>query len=50
LMPDHYKPNEARIVVDATALWFSLGVSMLTGVLFGLSPACNAAGPISAAH
>jgi putative ABC transport system permease protein len=39
LMPDFYVPNEARIAVNAYVLAFSMGVSLLTGILFGLGPA-----------
>jgi putative ABC transport system permease protein len=39
LMPDFYVPNEARITVNVYVLAFSAGVSILTGILFGLAPA-----------
>jgi len=39
LMPDFYVPNEARITVNVWVLLFSAGVSVLTGILFGLAPA-----------
>ncbi len=39
LMPDFYVPNEARIAVNGYVLAFSAGVSVLTGILFGLVPA-----------
>src|SRR5262249_25701517 len=39
LMPEFYRPNEARITVNAYVLAFSAGVSILTGILFGLAPA-----------
>ena len=32
-------PRTGEIAIDATVLWFTLGVSGLTGVLFGLLPA-----------
>lgn len=43
LMPEFYKPNEARITVNAYVLAFSAGVSVLTGILFGLAPALQCA-------
>jgi len=39
LMPDFYKPNEARIAINAYVLGFTAGVAVLTGILFGLAPA-----------
>ncbi len=39
LMPSNFVPNEARIEVNNYVLWFCLGVSALTGILFGLVPA-----------
>jgi putative ABC transport system permease protein len=39
MMPEFYTPNEARVTVNLYVLSFSLGVSILTGVLFGLAPA-----------
>jgi putative ABC transport system permease protein len=45
LMPEFYVPNEARITVNAYVLLFSAGVSVLTGILFGLAPALRSSRP-----
>lgn len=45
LIPPDYVPNEARIAVNGWVLLFSLGVSMLTGILFGLAPALRSSRP-----
>jgi predicted permease len=39
LMPEFYVPNESRVTINIPVLVFSLGVSLLTGILFGLVPA-----------
>ena len=39
LMPEFYVPNESRVAINVPVLLFSLGVSLLTGILFGLVPA-----------
>ena len=39
LMPEFYVPNESRVAINIPVLLFSLGVSLLTGILFGLVPA-----------
>ena len=39
LMPVRLVPNEARIEVNRHVLFFCLGISTLTGLLFGLMPA-----------
>jgi len=39
LMPVSLVPNEARIEVNRHVLFFCLGISVLTGILFGLMPA-----------
>ena len=39
LMPDFYKPNEARITLNEYVLLFTAAVAVLTGILFGLAPA-----------
>ena len=45
LMPEFYVPNEARISVNSYVLLFSVGVSVLTGILFGLAPAVQCSRP-----
>jgi len=45
LMPPSYVPNEARVTVNVYVLMFSAGVSMLTGILFGLFPAIRSSRP-----
>jgi putative ABC transport system permease protein len=45
LIPPDYVPNESRIVINGWVLLFSLGVSMLTGILFGLAPALRSSRP-----
>ncbi|HTW47113.1 MAG TPA: ABC transporter permease [Acidobacteriaceae bacterium] len=45
LIPPDYVPNEARITINGYVLLFSLGVSMLTGILFGLAPALRSSRP-----
>jgi predicted permease len=39
LMPEFYVPNEARVAINVPVLLFALGVSVLTGIVFGLVPA-----------
>jgi putative ABC transport system permease protein len=42
LMPEFYVPNESRVAVNLPVLAFSLGVSVLTGIIAGLAPALQA--------
>ena len=45
LMPMGYVPNEARVTLNGWVLLYSVGVSMLTGVLFGLVPGLQCTKP-----
>jgi putative ABC transport system permease protein len=45
LMPEFYVPNEARVTINTKVLLFSLGVSVLTGIVFGLIPALKGSSP-----
>jgi putative ABC transport system permease protein len=45
LMPSFYVPNEARITVNSWVLLFSFGISVITGILFGLVPALECSRP-----
>jgi len=45
MMPSFFVPNEARIEVNTQVLLFCLGISVLTGILFGLAPALQASRP-----
>ena len=45
LIPPDYVPNEARITINGYVLLFSLGVSMPTGILFGLAPVLRSLRP-----
>jgi predicted permease len=45
LMPGFYIPGEARIEMNGWVLAFSFGVSLCTGVLFGLAPALECTRP-----
>ncbi len=45
LMPGFYVPNEARIEINGYVLFFSIVVSMLTGIAFGLVPALQSSRP-----
>jgi len=45
MIPADYVPNEARITINSHVLLFSLAVSVLTGILFGLTPALRCSRP-----
>src|SRR5918995_1628113 len=45
LMPEFYVPNESRVAINTPVLLFSLGISLLTGVVFGLVPALHTSKP-----
>jgi putative ABC transport system permease protein len=45
LMPDFYVPNESRVAINLPVLLFSFGVSVLTGVVFGVVPALQSSKP-----
>jgi putative ABC transport system permease protein len=45
LMPEFYVPNESRVTINIPVMLFALGVSVLTGVVFGLVPALQASKP-----
>ncbi len=45
LMPDYYVPSEAEVTMSGWVLLFSAGVSVLTGVLFGLVPGLQCTRP-----
>jgi putative ABC transport system permease protein len=45
LMPEFYVPNESRVAINLPVLLFSLGVSLLTGIVFGLVPALQSSSP-----
>ena len=45
LMPEFYVPNESRVAINTPVLLFSLAVSLLTGIVFGLVPALQGSRP-----
>ncbi len=45
MMPEFYVPNESRVTINIPVLAFSVAVSVLTGVLFGLVPALRISRP-----
>ena len=45
LTPPFTLPSEAVIRIDTRVLMFTLGISILTGIIFGIAPALQAASP-----
>jgi len=45
LMPEFYVPNESRVAINMPVLGFSVVVSLLTGIVFGLVPALRMSRP-----
>ena len=45
LMPEFYVPNEARVAINTPVLFFSLVISVFTGIVFGLVPALQSSRP-----
>jgi predicted permease len=45
LMPEFYVPNESRVTLNTPVLLFSVVVSLLTGIVFGLVPALQTSRP-----
>jgi predicted permease len=44
-LPEFSFPHEAAISINLPVLWFSVGLAMLTGIIFGTSPALQSARP-----
>jgi putative ABC transport system permease protein len=47
-MPEYSIPHEAIIALNWQVLWFAVGASVLTGIIFGLAPALQASGETQA--
>jgi predicted permease len=45
LMPEFYVPNESRVTLNTPVLLFSVAVSVITGIVFGLVPALQTSRP-----
>ena len=45
LMPEFYVPNESRVTINIPVMLFSLAVSVVTGIIFGLVPALQSSRP-----
>jgi putative ABC transport system permease protein len=45
LLPQYSFPHEAAIAINLPVLGFSVGIALLTGILFGLSPALQLSRP-----
>jgi len=45
MMPEFYVPNESRVTINIPVLAFSVVVSVLTGIVFGLVPALRLSRP-----
>src|ERR1700730_2730112 len=48
LMPEYSIPHEAVIALNWPVLWFALGTSVFTGIIFGLAPALQISGETQA--
>jgi len=45
MMPEFYVPNESRVEINVAVLAFSVAISVLTGIVFGLVPALRISRP-----